>query len=106
MDGWHCKDTRAIRQHNATINYDTVCHRHCRRRLYCMGSDCITAVFIQIFINILCNGIRQPPFAEDSHNNQPEKFGVNGGEKGEVVRPSGRGRFIVLVTNIWKRYIK
>ena len=97
LDGWHCKDTRAIRQHNATINYDTVCQRHCRR-LYCMGSDCITAVFIQIIINILCNGIRQPPFAEDSHNNQPETGDDNGGEKGEVVRPSWRGISIVLVT--------
>jgi hypothetical protein len=49
--------------------------------------DCITAVFIQIIINILYNGIRQPPFAEDSHNNHPETGDNNGGEKGEVVRP-------------------
>ena len=42
---------------------------------------------IQIIINILCNGIRQPPFADDLHNNHPETGDDNGGEKGEVVRP-------------------
>ena len=91
MDGWHCKDTRGIRQHYATINYDTVFQRHCCRCFVLHGvgilPDCITAVFIQIIINILYNGIRQPPFAEDSHNNHPETGDNNGGEKGEVVRP-------------------
>jgi hypothetical protein len=34
----------------------------------------------------------------DSHNNQPVTVGKNGVEKGEAARPSGMGRFIVLVT--------
>ena len=48
---------------------------------------------------ILLNyGINHPLFNKDSHNNQPVTVGENGGEKGEAARPSGMGRFVVLVT--------
>jgi len=36
-------------------------------------------IFLQKIINILCNGIRQPPFDKDTHNNQPKTGGDNGG---------------------------
>ena len=66
-DGWHYKDTCGVRQHNATINYDTVCQRRCRRCLYCMG----VGISLRLHNSSIHSNnykyiyARRPPFDED-----------------------------------------